>query len=141
MFEAQQLYVVPFFVHDVFINAKFLKVEFLYVHEQFQYHVLVVALVVFTQEQVVLVHYICPPWPPCPPCPPLGLVILRSLSSTQQLYVVPFFVQELFPKFKFLNVELLYVHEQFMYHVFVVAFVVLTQEHVEFVHCGIPPWP
>jgi hypothetical protein len=62
--------------------------------------------------------------------------MFNNMFSTQQLYVVPFFVHELFPKLRFLKVEFLYVHEQFKYQDFLSDDVVLTHEHVELVHIG-----
>jgi hypothetical protein len=49
----QQLNEVLEFMQDVEVRAKFFDVVplVLFVHEQFQYHVLVVALVVLTHEQ------------------------------------------------------------------------------------------
>jgi hypothetical protein len=131
IFSTQQLYVVPFFVHELLPKLRFLKVEVLYVQEQFKYHDFLSEEVVFTHEHVELVHigYFGP-----------GLVMLSIMFSTQQLYVVPFFVHELVEMFKLLNVAFLYVQLQFQYHDFLSDVVVFTHEQVVFVHYGYPPW-
>ena len=63
--------------------------------------------------------------------------MFKALFSTQQLYEVPFFVQEVLPKYKFLKVAFLYVQEQFQYHDFLSEVVVLTHAQVEFWQNGI----
>jgi hypothetical protein len=103
------------------------------VQEQFQYHVFDVVLVVLTHEQVELMH--AGNWL-LGPCPLFGSEMFNNLFSTQQLYEVPFFVQDELVKLRFLKVEVLYVQLQFQYHDFVAALVVLTQEHVVFWHIG-----
>ena len=117
-------------MQELLPKFKFLKVEFLYVQLQFMYHVFVVALVVLTHEHVELVHIGIPPWPIW------SSVILRSLSSTQQLYDVPFFVHVLLVKLRFLKVEFLCVQLQFQYHDLVAVFVVLTQEQLTLLQSG-----
>jgi hypothetical protein len=106
MFSTQQFHEVPFFVHELFPKLRFLKVALLYVHEQFKYHDFLSLDVVLTQEQVEFVHIGGFCYPLLGPGPLLS-VMLSIMFSTQQFHEVPFLVQELLPKLRFLKVALL----------------------------------